>query len=68
MLQIFVAPIVVAYTSYDATPWADAVSGGFLLVAALVVWPAAVPEPDRSGLRFDAIPALTDERVSSGPG
>jgi len=48
VLQFFVAPIFVAYSSYDATPWADAISGGLLLCAALAVWPASSPRPEHS--------------------
>ena len=48
LLQLWVVPVVLGYMSYDHTPWADAVSGGLMLCAALVVWPATVSAPARS--------------------
>ncbi|NPC97813.1 hypothetical protein [Nocardioides sp. zg-DK7169] len=48
--QYLLAPLVVAYSSHDTTPWTGAAGGVLLLVAALVVWPATggrAPAHDR---------------------
>lgn len=39
--QVFLAPAVTGYTSYDTTPWSEAWGGVCLLLAAVAVWPAA---------------------------
>ncbi len=46
LVQLLIAPIVLAYTSYDTTPWTEAVDGAVLLLAALAVWPATVVRAD----------------------
>jgi hypothetical protein len=53
VLQIPVAPALMSYMSYDHTPWADAVSGGFLVCAALVLWLATSPRPERPEQPFE---------------
>lgn len=39
--QVFVAPALTGYLSYDMTPWSEGWGGACLLLAALAVWPAA---------------------------
>ncbi len=68
LAQLWVVPVVVGYMSYDLTPWADAVSGGLMLCAALVLWPATVSAPVRSE-PFGGLPTYGPElghRVSPG--
>lgn len=37
---LFLAPMLLGYSSYDTTPWTEAVSGAFLVAAALCLLPA----------------------------
>ena len=41
LVELFMAPIVTGYASYDTTPWSEAWGGACLLLASLAVWPAA---------------------------
>jgi hypothetical protein len=41
LVQAFLTPAAIGYTSYDMTPWSEAWGGACLLLAALAVWPAA---------------------------
>lgn len=46
---VVVGPAVVGYTSYDTAPWVEAVGGWTLVIAAVLVWPAArCPDQPRS--------------------
>jgi hypothetical protein len=38
--QVCLAPGLLGYTSYDTTPWAEAVPGAFLVLAGLTTLPA----------------------------
>jgi hypothetical protein len=41
LAELFMAPIVTGYVSYDTTPWSEGWGGACLLLASLAVWPAA---------------------------
>lgn len=40
LVLLFFGPLFTNYLSYDSTPWTEAVGGGFLVAASLVLWPA----------------------------
>ena len=44
LTTLYLAPVLLGYTSHDTTPWTEAVTGASLLGAALCLWPAAYPE------------------------
>ena len=48
LLHVFVAPLVVQYSSYDTAPWSEAAISPLLLVVALTLRPWRAPEPQSS--------------------
>lgn len=55
--ELLLAPMLLGYVSHDTTPWAEAVSGLFLMAAAVFVWPARLGR--RPGQRGQPAPTCT---------
>ena len=55
--QVVVAPVLLGYSSYDTTPWAEAVGGVVLICAAGLLWRAAYRDASpRGGGADDSAP------------
>jgi hypothetical protein len=45
ILHLMVVPAILMYSSYDTTPWAEAVGGVFLIAAAVAIWLTSSRDP-----------------------